>query len=82
MQIKGDMQMAEEKEKTVKIINKGQVVNSSSGPLGGIYCVTIIGAAVYFVQNADGFWNVIWALVKALVWPGFVVHRALELMNI
>jgi hypothetical protein len=52
------------------------------GPLGGAYFVTIVGAAVYFIQNADGFWGVIWAIIKAFVWPGFVVHRALELLGV
>lgn len=58
-----------------KVINQG-------GPFGGAYFVTIIGAAVYFVQNSVGFWGVILALLKALVWPAFVVYRALELLNI
>lgn len=61
-------------DKTVKIVNHG--------PLGGMYFLTIIGAAVYFVQNSEGFWGFILALLQALVWPAFVMHRALELLNI
>lgn len=53
-----------------------------SGPFGFVYLVTIVGAAVYFVGRADGFWGVVLALLKALVWPAFVVHRALELLNL
>lgn len=60
-------------DKTVKIINKG-------GPFGGVYFLTIIGAAVYFVQQSDGFWGFIGALLQGLVWPAFAVHRALELL--
>ena len=51
-------------------------------PAAGIYLMTVVGAAVYFVQNADGVWNVIWAILKALVWPGFLVHRVFELLHI
>lgn len=62
-------------DKTVKVINKG-------GPVGGAYFVAYIGAAVYFVQHSAGFWGFVAALLKACVWPAFVVHRALELLKI
>lgn len=51
-------------------------------PFGFVYLLTIIGAAVYFVGEADGFWGVVLALLKALVWPAFVAYRALQLMSI
>lgn len=63
------------KDKTVKVINKG-------GPFGGIYFMTIIGAAVYFVQNSVGFWGFIVALLKAIVWPAFVTYEVLGLLNL
>jgi hypothetical protein len=56
--------------------------NNPSGALGFVYLLTVIGAAVYFVGVANGFWSVVLALLKALVWPAFVVYRALELLNI
>lgn len=56
--------------------------NNASGPLGFIYLVTVIGAAVYFVGVANGFWSVVLALLKALVWPAFAVYRALELLSL
>lgn len=58
----------------VKVINK-------NGPFGGAFLVTYIGAAVYFIQNTSGFWGVIGALLKALVWPGFVVYHVLQLLH-
>lgn len=60
--------------KSTKVINKG-------GTLGGSYFITFIGAAVYFVQRADGFWAVIWALLKATVWPAIVLHQVLVLLK-
>lgn len=67
--------MAKSEKNVVKVVNKG-------GPLGGAYFLTFIGAAVYFVQNSAGFWGFVLALLKACVWPAYVVHRALELLNI
>ena len=61
--------------KTVKIVNK-------NGPFGGTYLVTYIGAAVYFVQHSAGFWGFVAALLKAIVWPAFIVHRAMVLLKI
>lgn len=63
------------KDTSTKVINNG-------GPLGGIYLMTIIGAAVYFVQQTSGFWGVILALLKAIVWPAFVVYEVLKSLAI
>ena len=48
----------------------------------GLYLLTVIGAAVYFVVHADGAGEAILGILKALVWPAFVVYRAMELMNL
>jgi len=53
-----------------------------NGPFGGAFLVTYIGAAVYFVQQSDGFVGLVVALLKALVWPGFLIHRVFELLKI
>lgn len=67
--------MVKTSNKSVKVINKG-------GSFGGVYFLTFIGAAVYFVQNSVGFWGFILAVLKACVWPAFVTHRALDLLSI
>lgn len=57
--------------------------NPGGAPFGGgVYLITIIGAAVYYVGNADGFWEGVLGLLKALVWPAFVVYRALEILEL
>ena len=45
----------------------------------GFYCLGFIGALIYYLQNTSGFWNVILAILKALVWPAFVVYKLLGL---
>jgi hypothetical protein len=46
---------------------------------GGIYFLGTIGALVYFMQTADGFWSVVFGILKALVWPAFLVYYLLKL---
>ncbi len=62
-------------EKTVKVIN-------DHGPLGFIFFVAYIGAAIYFVQRSDGFWGFILALLQAAVWPAYVLYHVLEVLKI
>lgn len=61
---------------------KDKVVNKSGGPFGGVYFLTIIGAAVYFVQHSAGFWGFILAILKGIVWPAFVIHSVLGLLHL
>lgn len=68
--------MAKIDKKSVKVINK------SGGPLGFTLFAAWIGAVVYFVQNSYGFWGFILAVLKACVWPAYVLHRVLQLLNI
>jgi hypothetical protein len=61
---------------------KEKFQESSNGAWGGTYFLAIIGAAVYFVQQANGFWEVILAILKAIVWPAFVVYGLLDFLRI
>lgn len=54
----------------------------SDGMLGGAYFVTIVGAAVYFIQHATTFWGGVLGLLKAFVWPAFVIHKVLEILKL
>lgn len=59
---------------SVKVIN--------NGGFGGAYFIAMIGAAVYFVQHSVGFWGFILALLKACVWPAFLIHTSFKLLAI
>jgi len=48
---------------------------------GGTYFVAFVGAAVYFVSHANGFWEVMLAFLKSCVWPAFVVYHVLSLLH-
>lgn len=65
-------------EKQYNLINK----NSGPPPAFGIYLLGVIGSAIHFVDNADGFGAVVVALLKSLVWPAFLIHRVFDLLKI
>lgn len=45
---------------------------------GAVYGLAFIGALVYYIQSADGFWGAVVGFFKALVWPAILVYQALE----
>ncbi len=59
--------------------NKGGSV--SNGASGGIYGLAFIGAAIYFIQNADTFWMGVLGILKAIVWPALIIYKALEALK-
>ena len=46
-----------------------------SGPGWFVYALGVVGAGVFFVGQASGFWAVVLALLQALVWPAFLVFE-------
>jgi hypothetical protein len=67
--------MTKSNNSSIKVIN-------DHGPMGFIFFVAFIGAAVYFVQQSTGFWGFIGALLKAIVWPGFVIYHVLQVLHV
>jgi len=45
---------------------------------GAVYGLGFIGAAVYFISQASGFWTGILGFLKALVWPAFLIYEAFK----
>ncbi|MGI9546602.1 MAG: hypothetical protein ACR2MM_05170 [Flavobacteriaceae bacterium] len=43
-----------------------------------VYGLGFLGAAIYYVQMASGFWAVVIGLIKAIFWPAFVVYEVLR----
>ncbi len=50
-------------------------------PASAVYGVGIIGAAVYYISTATGFWIGVLGFLKALVWPAFLVYEALKALG-
>jgi hypothetical protein len=49
-----------------------------SAPSGAVYGLGFIGAAVYFISHATGFWMGVLGFIKAILWPAFLVFEALK----
>ena len=53
----------------------------STGASSGVYCVGFIGAVVYYISTATGFWIGVLGFLKALVWPAFFVYEGLKFLG-
>jgi hypothetical protein len=51
------------------------------GSMSAIYGLGLIGAAVYFISVAAGFWAGVLGFLKAIVWPVFLVYEAFKLFG-
>jgi hypothetical protein len=47
--------------------------NAAAGTAGAIYGLGFVGALVYFIQTATSFWDGVWGVIQAIVWPAFLV---------
>jgi len=43
-----------------------------------IFGLGFIGASIYFISHATSFWMGALGLVKAMVWPAFLVYEAFK----
>lgn len=43
-----------------------------------IYGLGIIGAAIYYISTATTFWIGVLGILKAMVWPVFLVYELLK----
>jgi hypothetical protein len=47
-----------------------------------IYGMGLIGALMYFIQHSVGFWMGCMGVLKAIVWPVFIVYKLLEFLKL
>ena len=46
------------------------------------YGLGLIGALVYFIQTATSFWDGVWGVIQAIVWPAFLVWGVLDYLHL
>lgn len=68
-----------DKKKGIKISCDPKECNGVCG--GAAYVLGIVGAAVYYISAATGFWAGILGFLKALVWPAFLVFELLKFLG-
>jgi hypothetical protein len=63
--------------KQIKVIHE-----NTGGGGGAVYGLGLIGALVYFLQQAGTFWEVVIGILKALVWPAFLIYGLLQSLGL
>ena len=48
---------------------------------GATYGLGFIGAAIYYISTATGFWIGVLGVLKALIWPAFLVYEVLKFLG-
>ena len=51
------------------------------GCSSAIYGLGLIGALVYYIMNATGFWVGVWGVIKAFLWPAFLIFELLKFLG-
>lgn len=49
----------------------------NNGASNAVYGLGFIGAAIYYISTASGFWAGFVGFLKAIVWPAFLVYEAM-----
>jgi hypothetical protein len=64
-----------------KTTSKECSTKCSSSSCGGCgYFLGFLGAATYYISSATGFWSGVAGLLKALLWPAFLVFELLKFL--
>jgi hypothetical protein len=48
---------------------------------GAVYGLGFIGAIVYYIASATGFWDGAYGVFQALVWPAYFVYDVLHYIH-
>ena len=59
--------------------NKNKMQNCSAS--GAVYSLGFIGAAVYYISHAASFLGGVLGLIKAIVWPAFLVYDIMKYLS-
>ncbi|MEK6844063.1 MAG: hypothetical protein AABX83_01410 [Nanoarchaeota archaeon] len=49
--------------------------------ISAVYGLGFIGAVIYYISTATGFWNGFLGFFKAIVWPAFLVYELLKFLG-
>lgn len=55
--------------------------NKGYGSPGIIYALGFIGAVIYYIQHSGTFLDGIIGVLKAFVWPAFMVYRLIGFLG-
>lgn len=55
--------------------------NNKNAGMSAVYGLGFVGAVVYYIQHAPTFWIGVLGILKAMVWPAFLVYRVFSLLK-
>lgn len=64
-----------------KSVMKCNIQKCGCGCGGAVYGLGFIGAAIYYISTATSFWVGVLGLLKAIVWPAFLVFELLKYLG-
>lgn len=56
-----------------------EIQNNPQG--SAVYFFGLVGAAIYYISVSSGFWWGVVGVLKAFVWPAFLVFDALKFLG-
>jgi len=69
-------------KKKIKKTTKNMCCNIGDNCKGGCgYFLGFLGAAIYYIATATGFWVGVLGFLKAIVWPLFLVLELLKFLG-
>lgn len=66
---------------TKKVKEKCKIPSCTGDCGGAFYGVGFIGALVYYISTATSFWMGCLGVLKALVWPAFLVFNLMKFLG-
>lgn len=61
--------------------NCGKGMNAGAGN-GAVYGLGFVGALIYFIQTSTSFWDGVWGIVQAILWPAYLVFEILKFFKL
>lgn len=62
-------------------MSKATIVRDSASG-GAVYGLGLIGAFIYYLTTASGFTEILAGILKAILWPTFMVYEVLQRLGI
>lgn len=59
-------------QKHVKVVHE-----NVGGGGGAVYGLGLVGALIYYIQTASSFGEALWGIIKAILWPAFLIYSLL-----
>ena len=64
-----------------KIKDKSSQNCTPQNPVSAFYGLGFVGALVYYIVSAPNFWAGVLGVLKALVWPAFLVYDLMKYLG-